>query len=186
MTDASDPELYFGVNISVIGSGSRGDEYEFKANDDQQAALARRFGCVDLTKFEVRASIRPLRNEGHFRVRGVVTARVVQNCVVSLELVTIELEQELDLLLLPEEPGKTLDMDLDDDEFETYSGKIVDLGEIGAVELALTIDPYPRAPGVSVSQLGPGGSEKGYEVQEEGQLSGNRPFEALAAIKRKG
>lgn len=186
MTDASDTELYFGVNISVIGSNSRGTQYEFMANEDQRVALGSRFGCVDIQKFEVKASITPLRKEGHYGVSGVVSARVVQNCVVSLEPVVTDLEQKLDLILLPEEPEDPLDTDVSDDEFETYSGNIVDLGELGAIEMALAIDPYPRAPGVSVSQLGPGGHEKGYEVLEEGKLSGNRPFEALAAIKRKG
>ena len=186
MTDVSDIGPYFAVNLSVIGSEGSASQYEFKANANQRSALSCRFGCVDIPCFEVRARITPLRKDGQYRVSGVVTARVVQNCVVSLEPLTSDFEQELDLLLLPEMANEDLQIDLEDEEYEFYSVNVVDLGEIGAVEMALAIDPYPRAPGVTISELGPGAGEKGYEVNEEAQLGGNRPFAALAAIKRKG
>lgn len=186
MTSATGPEILFAVHLSVIGADGDGACYDLKANADQRSVLATRFGCVEIPRFEVKAVITPLRKEGHFRVSGVVSARVVQNCVVSLAPVISDLETELGLLLSPEIEGEAPDHEFDDEDFETYSGNTVDLGEIGAIELALVLDPYPRAPGVSVTDLGPGGNDKGYEVHEEEHVGRNRPFEALAALKRKG
>jgi len=186
MTSATGPEMLFPVRLSVIGADGDGARFELTANADQRSALAARFGCVEIPRFEVKAMITPLRKDGHFRVSGVVSARVVQTCVVSLAPVISDFELELRLLLFPEIEGEDPQLEFEDEEFGTYSGNTVDLGEIGAVELALALDPYPRAPGVSVADLGPGGSDKGYEVIEEGQVVPNRPFEALAALKRKG
>ena len=185
MTDANDHASYCIIQLSAVGADGQGGRYVFKADAGQRAALACRFGCMEISNFEVVAKITPARKAGHFRVNGIVTARVVQSCVVSLEPVVSEFEQPLDLLLVPEDTVDGSETETAEDEYETYSGNEVDLGELGAIELALAIDPYPRAPGVSISDLGPGGEDKGYEVHEEGYVSRNRPFEALAALKRK-
>ena len=186
MSIATEPEILFAVHLSVIGADGDGARYAWKANADQRSAIAARFGCAEIPRFEVKAMITPLRKDGHFRVSGVVCARVVQNCVVSLEPVNSDVEKELELLLFPAIDSEDPEFELEDDEFETYSGNTVDLGEIGAIELALALDPYPRAPGVSVMDLGPGGDGRGYEIHEEGHMGQNRPFESLAALKRKG
>lgn len=185
MTDANDHDPYCAVQLSAVGTDGGGGRYVFQANAGQREALAARFGCLEISNFEVEAKVMPARKDGYFRVNGIVTARVVQNCVVTLEPVVSTFEQPLDLLLVPGDAVVGAETEMAEDDFETYSGNEVDLGEIGAVELALAIDPYPRAPGVSVSDLGPGGDDKGYEVHEEGYVSRNRPFEALAALKRK-
>jgi uncharacterized metal-binding protein YceD (DUF177 family) len=177
--------MYHAVNLAVIGADGDGTEYVFKANSDQRSALAGRFGCVEIIKFEVRAKIVPLPKEGHYSAIGRITGSVVQNCVVSLAPVVTELDQELNLALIPESEGLDAQTDVDEEDVEFYSANMIDLGEIGAVEMALALDPYPRAPGVSVTDLGPGGDDKAYEVHEEGHIGGNRPFEALAAIKKK-
>ncbi len=186
MTKATGPEFLFEVHLSVIEADGGGARYELKANADQRSALAARFGYVEISRFDVKAMITPLRKDGHFRISGVVSARVVQNCVVSLAPVISDLEKELGLVLFPQSEGEAHEPEFEDEEFETYSGNTVDLGEIGAIELALALDPYPRAPGVSVTDLGPGSNDKGYEVNEGGHVGRNRPFEALAALKRKG
>ncbi|MDA1325605.1 MAG: DUF177 domain-containing protein [Proteobacteria bacterium] len=186
MTSATGPEFFFAVHLSLIGANGAGAQYEFKASADQCSALALRFGCVEIPRFEIKANVVPLRKPGLFRVSGDVTARVVQNCVVSLEPVVSDHEVELGLLLLPESKGEAPELEDESEDFEFYSGNTVDLGEIGAIELALALDPYPRAPGISVTDLGPGGVDSGYEVYKEGFVGRNRPFEALAALKRKG
>lgn len=186
MTNQADPEILFAARLPEIGAEGRESRYHWQVDAERCSSLAVRFGCVEIPTFEVKAMITPLRKEGYFRVNGAISARVVQNCVVSLEPVVSDLEKQFELLLVPETEDDPPDPELDDQELETYSGHSVDLGEIGAVELALALDPYPRAPGVSVTDLGPGGSDTGYEVSEDGHIKRNRPFEALAALKRKG
>jgi uncharacterized metal-binding protein YceD (DUF177 family) len=186
MTGVTGSEFLFVVQLSVIGADGNGARYDWKANADQRAALAARFGCVQIPRFEIKAMITPLRKDGHYRVSGVVSAGVVQNCVVSLAPVVCDFEEEIGLLLFPEIESEASEPEFEDEEFETYLGNAVDLGEIGAIELALALDPFPRALGVSVTDLGPGGSDNGYEVNEAEHVGQNRPFEALAALKRKG
>ena len=59
---------------------------------------------------------------------------------------------------------------------EKLTGDSLDLGEIIAEELVLSLDPYPRKPGIAL-ETGPGG--------EAGEPRPSGPFEALAALKRK-
>lgn len=186
MTELKGPANLFLVPLPLIGADGAGARYKFVATADQRLSLSTRFGCTEIPKFEVEVLIAPLRKEGHYLVQGTVSAKVIQSCVVSLAPVYSDIEQEFSLLLLSDGKEDDEDLRVDDEDFEIYSGNSVDIGEIGAVELALALDPYPRAEGVSVSDLGPGGLDMGYDVSEEGQTARNRPFEALAALKRKG
>ena len=186
MTGVSEPEFLFAVQLSEIAADGNGARYDWKANADQRAALAARFGCVEIPRFEITAMIRPLRKDGNYRVSGVVSALVVQNCVVSLAPVVCDFEEEIGLLIIPEIESEASEPEFEDEEFETYLGNAVDLGEIGAIELALALAPFPRAPGVSVTDLGPDSNDNGYEVNKAEHVEQNRPFEALAAPKRKG
>jgi hypothetical protein len=53
----------------------------------------------------------------------------------------------------------------------------IDLGEAVAQQLAIALDPYPRAPGAG---LGPDGFTAG-----PGNTAGKQPFAALAALKKR-
>ena len=66
---------------------------------------------------------------------------------------------------------------LDDGLFEVYQNDIIDLGELGAQELALAANPYPRAEGLADEVIGP------YLITKEDKK--NKPFAALAGIKQK-
>ncbi len=48
------------------------------------------------------------------------------------------------------EPDKTVMVDLESDAAEPFDGDAIDIGEAVAQQLALALDPYPRAPGVSL------------------------------------
>lgn len=186
MTRTTDSSILYSVTLPEVGGDGNGARYEWEADAETRTALAVRFGCVDIPAFAVKASIKPLRRRRYFRVAGTISARVVQTCVVSLEPVVSDIERAFELVLVPEGEGAEPDAAFAEEEYEPYSGNTVDLGEIGAVELALALDPYPRAPNVSISDLGPGSSEQGYEVNEKNHIGRNRPFESLAALKRKG
>jgi hypothetical protein len=189
MTSATELKSLFTVQLSAIGSDGEGGRHEWEADADQRAALAARFGCVEIPRLQIESTITPLRKDGYFRVRGVVSTRVVQTCVISLAPVATDIEKRLELILCPEFTGDASNHEFDDEQdqdYETYKGNTVDLGEICAIELALALDPYPRAPGVSVADLGPGGGDNGFEVSEEDQVGRYKPFETLATLKRKG
>ncbi|HCS23533.1 MAG TPA: metal-binding protein, partial [Rhodospirillaceae bacterium] len=70
-----------------------------------------------------------------------------------------------------EEISFTLDDDLDAAEM-VHNG-MIDLGEVVAQYLSLELDPYPRAPGVSLAA----------QMQASGQPKKANPFQALEALK---
>ncbi|MFC7539628.1 DUF177 domain-containing protein [Siccirubricoccus deserti] len=77
--------------------------------------------------------------------RGRFTATVTQACIVTLEPVEQQMAESLAFRLLPPEQEEA-DGPEDLDEIACPDG-VADLGEAVAEQLALALDPYPRAPG---------------------------------------
>jgi uncharacterized metal-binding protein YceD (DUF177 family) len=91
------------------------------------------------------------------RLKGRVTAKIVQACVVTLDPVESEIDEEFDQIFVPEDsklarpPMDAGEMILDPegpDLPETFAGDTIDAGVAVAEFAALAIDPYPRKPGV--------------------------------------
>ena len=88
---------------------------------------------------------------GGLHVTGVVSATVGQNCVVTLEPLTNEVEEAVDLVFVPKEPpaqeeAETEPRDVKWGDPEPLIGGIVDLGALATEFLILGLDPYPRKP----------------------------------------
>jgi hypothetical protein len=92
---------------------------------------------------------------GGLRVTGRVSATVGQNCVVTLEPLANEVDEQVDLLFMPlpadaaGSNGGTDDSEADVkwDDPEPLIDGVVDLGALATEFLVLGIDPYPRKPG---------------------------------------
>jgi hypothetical protein len=112
------------------------------------------------------------------RVAGEVRATVEQTCVVTLEPLTSEVNEPIDLVFVagaaavaPEaEAAETIDPAAVDDP-ETLVDGVADLGVVATEFLLLAIDPYPRKPGAV------------FEAPKTGD-AGTHPFAALAALKK--
>lgn len=174
------PEFSFIVHPSAIAEGGKMAVFELEASRAECEALARRFGLLELESFQGTVGLRPERGGG-FRLKGHIRARVVQSCVVTLEPVASEIDRPFELLLLEEGAyeGETIELE---DDYDFYSGDAIDIGEIAAEELALSLDPYPRSAEAGAA-LDPGGADESDEAAgEKARRPG--PFEALAALKR--
>ena len=137
--------------------GNAGDSLHFTADAEQRAAIARWAGVLSLEKFETEveiAKLAPDRFGLSFRMRADVT----QACVVTLEPVSSSLERAFNRELVfagpvrhrqnPEPgPDVVLDGDLEEGPEEIDSLHI-DLAAPVLEEFALSLDPYPRRPGV--------------------------------------
>jgi uncharacterized metal-binding protein YceD (DUF177 family) len=114
------------------------------------------------------------------RLSGLLEAELVQTCVVSLEPVTSRIEATLERIYSAQEKpddGRDITIELDSDEpFEPFSGGSINVGQAILEQLALEIDPFPRAPGIKFSGL-LGGCSGGNE-EPSGQ------FGALSKLKR--
>jgi hypothetical protein len=160
--------------------GNAGDHVLFAADAEQRAAIAKWAGILSLEKLETQveiAKLAPNRFGLQFRVR----AEVTQACVVSLEPVSASLERSFQRELLFVGTGRhgqaagvpdvVLDADLEEGPEEIDSLHI-DLATPVLEEFALSLDPYPRRPGVEFAPKS-GDSEPG-----------ESPFAVLKALKQ--
>jgi uncharacterized protein len=151
------------------------------ANDGERAALAARLGLVKLLALEAALDLRVWRGCG-LEVEGVLKARVVQTCVVSLEPLESAIEapihaQYLPATMIPADSPDAAEAVLDPlaaepPELIPEDGRL-DLGELVTQHLAVGLDPYPRRAGAEFAAH----LEK-VTPPEQG------PFAKLAALKR--
>lgn len=140
---ASPPEFSRRVELARLGAHEA--LYPIAAEAGEREALARRFDLLSLGRLEAEIRLQRLAG-GMVRLSGTLVADVVQACVVSLEPVPSVLEQDFTVLYGYSEPGKSVLVDLETDEVEPFDGAAIDIGEAVAQQLALALDPYPRAP----------------------------------------
>ena len=132
---------------------------EIVAGEAERRALAHRFAVLAIDSLAATVSLSRTRR-GDVRLAARISARVVQECVVTLEPVRSEIDEEVALLLRPVDGdalGQKTVVIPPDEEFEPFAGDAIDIGEAVAVELALSLDPFPRAPDADAA-LGPGGT----------------------------
>ena len=139
------------------------------------AALAERFGILGIGALSARIRLEP-ETGGSIRARGVLTAEVEQACIVTLDPVRQLVRAPIDLRLLNEGEAPGDDDPDSPDEIETLGG-IVDLGEAVAEQLALALDPYPRAEGAELPAFDPP------EEPEPEQPAKPNPFAALGKLR---
>ncbi|MCK8783840.1 DUF177 domain-containing protein [Roseomonas sp. NAR14] len=142
------PELSRPVRLGTIPPGGRDEAV--RATAGECAALARRFGLPAVESVE--ATLR-LRQEtgGTVSAEGHLRADVVQSCVVTLEPVPQRIDEPVSLRFVPE--AEMPEEDPDGPDLIPYAGDVLDLGEAVAEQVALALDPYPRAPGAELPDL---------------------------------
>lgn len=148
------------------------------ANAEERAALARRFGLLALDRLEARLRL-DHGGESLIRVTGRFEAEVIQACVVSLEPVHNLLEEAFSALytLAPAPVEHDIVIDPETEEPPEPAGpRGIDLGEAVAQQLALALDPYPRAPGAKLAAIAANEASGGPEE--------NYSFAVLKTLKR--
>lgn len=172
---ADTPEFARPVQIDHVGPAWQ--SHALEADAAERAALAQRFGLLDLPALTAEVKLRRVRAGRYIEAALHLTAEVVQSCVVTLEPVAARVEDSGRELYGPtgggpETPEEVL---VDPDSPEPLEGPSLDLGEIVAQHLALALEPYPRSPGAA----GPG------EAAAEAAARPS-PFAGLAALKGGG
>lgn len=149
-----------------------------EAPEAARAAIAALAGLREVPELTATFDLEKRGNKIH--VTGRVKARVGQTCVVSLEPMENTINEDVDLTFAPPVAGAVV-VDEDggaeprrkaaEDAPEPLTGNSIDLGAIAAEFLVLAIDPYPRKEG---AEFAPPAVEE----------TGNKPFAALAALKK--
>ena len=176
--DDARPEFSRIVSLGDLGEDEM--RLDLHATKEECAALARRFGLCEIAGLRASGGL-GRSGGGRVRLRVTLEAEVIQTCVVTLDPVANRIEEQIDITFEPE-PSESAALEIAFDaavDREPLTGDSLDLGEIIAEEMALSLDPYPRKPGIAL-EIGPGGA-----AGEPGGRPRGGPFEALAALKRK-
>lgn len=179
----------FSHPVEVAQLGPEGIIVRLEAAEPIRKALAKRFNILAVLSLKAELRLAATAESGHYLLKGLLTAEVEQSCVVSLEPVREQIEApfergfapaEIVAALLAEQPELTEEeaelIDPDSPDLpDPIQGGVVDLGEVVAEELALSLDPYPRKPGAQFPA--------GYvpDPEPEAKVS---PFAVLAQLKK--
>jgi uncharacterized metal-binding protein YceD (DUF177 family) len=168
-------DVEFSRPFAALNMRGKESTITLEATPGECAALAARFGILDVGRLNARLTVRAVRAGRAYRVRGELTADVVQSCVVTLAPVAQHIEETLDCLFASEgdvEGGEIL-VDAEAEDVEPLAGGKIDLGELVAQQLALGLDPFPRAEGATL------------ETPTGGGEAADGPFAALAKLRHK-
>jgi uncharacterized metal-binding protein YceD (DUF177 family) len=136
----------FSRPLALARIGGAGRTIVIEATAAERAALALRMQLPALPALACSFVLRPVA-AGMVAADGLLRARVVQICVLSLDPFEATVEERFALRFVPQgSENPTIDPDAIDEI--SYSGNTIDLGEAAAEQLALALDPYPRKPGV--------------------------------------
>ncbi|MEO1089328.1 MAG: DUF177 domain-containing protein [Pseudomonadota bacterium] len=137
----------FSRRVPLCSGPASSSPFDAEATAAERAGLARQWEILGCDELVVAGEI--VTEDEAFRCRGVVRGRVTQACVVTFEPVTAVVEASFErLLVVGGTPTTECDVEIDPDaeDIDHLDGPVVDIGEIAAEELALGLDPYPRAP----------------------------------------
>lgn len=167
--------------VTVAHIPDTGLHRELEASAAERQAMTDLAGVREILSAQASFDVVP-KSGGRVQVTGHVRARVGQTCVVTLDPMESEIDEEVDLIFAPEGEVRRL-ADLieegqDDEEPpevadppEAIVNGIIDLGRIATDALFLAIDPYPRKPGVV------------FEAEVTGLDPEDHPFAALKALQ---
>jgi uncharacterized metal-binding protein YceD (DUF177 family) len=164
------------VPVALHDVPETGRSFTLVADEHTRGAVAKLAGLRTLPRFEAQFEVTP-RGRDKLHVVGTISATVGQDCVVTLEPIENEIEEQVDLVFAPpaaptivHEEGERVEV-TPVDAPEPLIGNSVDLGAIASEFLLLAIDPYPRKAGAAFEP-------PAKEANTEG------PFAALAALKK--
>lgn len=135
------PELHRPFPIERLKGGG---EQVVEATAAEREAIAARLHIPGVLALRCQFDLSRASPDGTIAARGLLQARVVQDCVVSLDAFEADVTEEFSVRFVP--PGLQNDDPLSDDEL-VYEGGVIDLGEAAVEQLALALDPFPRRPG---------------------------------------
>ncbi len=154
--------------------GQAGDEIVIAPSGDELLRIAEWAGIEAVEAFRATvdlAKISPTR----YALDAELEADIVQSCVVTLEPVKSHIARTIhrDLFLTQTKPSLEIDVaPLEEDGREEIASLRYDLVVPVLEELALAIDPYPRAPGVE------------FAAPKEAGEAPVHPFAALRALRK--
>jgi uncharacterized metal-binding protein YceD (DUF177 family) len=165
--------------VAVAQVPETGLHRDIEADPRQRQALADLAGLREVLSAEASFDVTPKKG-GRFHVTGSVRGRVGQTCVVTLEEIENDIDEEIDLVfappeLIPEMAALAEEAERSEAEMpdppEPIENGVIDLGRLATDALFLGIDPYPRK------------ADAEFEPVAEAADPEDHPFAALKALR---
>jgi len=171
------------VPVTVAQIPDTGLHSEFEADRDEREAMAEVAGLRNVLSASASLDLM-LKRGDRVHVTGRVRARIGQTCVVTLDPIESEIDEDVDLMFAPEaevrQPADLVEEGRDSEDAEVVPERpeaivngVIDLGRLATDALFLGIDPYPRKPGAV------------FEAQVVAPDPEDHPFAALKALQDK-
>lgn len=149
-----DDETPFSYLVKVGHVSANPIEVTISADAQERTGLAALWSVLDVKALSATFEVRRWKRDG-IRLKGRVTADIVQACVVTLEPVEAHIDEPVEVVFVPEgsklarmpvasETGEMLLDPEGPDAPEIFTGDTIDAGVVAAEHVALAIDPYPR------------------------------------------
>jgi uncharacterized metal-binding protein YceD (DUF177 family) len=175
----SDQALPYTVPFELAGLSDRGAELSISPDATDRARIASWLEALEVPRLD--ATVR-LSHEGDdvYRYDADFVAEVVQACVVTLEPVpsrhTGRVERHYRVVAKPSrrssrDRDSEVEVGDDEDAPEVLSSTLLDVAAPILEEISLSLDPYPRAPGVT------------FEAPRDEDAGKENPFAVLAKLK---
>jgi uncharacterized metal-binding protein YceD (DUF177 family) len=151
MTGKADP---WSAPVTVAQIPDTGLHRDIEAGPAAREAMAAVAGLREILSANASLDVTP-KGGGRFHVAGQIRARIGQTCVVTLDPIENDIDEDVDLIFAPPEQIPEM-ADLVDDAAESDAeipdppepivNGVIDLGRVATDALFLAIDPYPRKP----------------------------------------
>jgi uncharacterized metal-binding protein YceD (DUF177 family) len=144
------------VPVIVAQIPDTGLHRKLEASAAERQAMAETGGLREVVSVQADFDVVP-KSGNRIQVTGHVRARIGQTCVVTLDPMESDIDEEVDLIFAPEAEVRRLadlmeegqdDQEQVADPPEAIVNGIIDLGRLATDVLFLAVDPYPRKPGV--------------------------------------
>lgn len=194
---SADSPLSMPLEVAVLPPSGR--HVRFAPGSEERAALARHLGIPGVEALDAHLEVVPTSSGRNLslRVTGRFSARLRQVCGVSLQEIDTTVEGEVvrayattPVAPLTEGAPSGRDIHLDpeaEDPPDPIADGRVDLGVLLVEELALAMDPFPRAPGVAFDPpVGAGAAGESGSDDDPAQPQGREsPFAVLEGLRKK-
>jgi len=168
--------------VTVAQVPDTGLHREIEASAREREAVAEVAGLREIAFAHASFDVTPMSG-GRFNVAGRVRARIGQTCVVTLDPIENDIDEEIDLIFAPEAEVRQLADLIEEgqdsegaevaEQPEPIINGVIDLGRLATDALFLAIDPYPRKPGAV------------FEAEVTALDPEDHPFAALKALQDK-
>jgi uncharacterized metal-binding protein YceD (DUF177 family) len=176
----SEPAPPWSVPVRLSDIAETGRRVTVEADAATRAALAGALGVDSVQRASATFDLSAWGHDG-VHVAGRVSATVGQSCVVTLEPVVNEINEDVDVDFAPEpaavaRPKSEEEAPSSIEGPDPLVGDSIDVGALATEYLILGVDPHPRKPGIAFDA--PKLGEKAEDAAE------GSPFAALAALKK--